>query len=294
MLAIMVLNRSAAAVLFALGFLIPLISHADVMSDIRIGTDGKFVAKNLTVMQKAGNNLFCRATWGQSYVRVTLLVNASTVITKNHGESAAISDVHANDIIDAEGALSTGSDSLTITPTTLRDTSLDSASKTISGTVSMVYPASSSFILVSKEYATTTVLVASGTILTKGVRSIALADISAGDKILSATGVYDYQGKALSANEIQVYQDPSVFVGKNFQGTLFTISGATLPTTLTVKIDGKDYTVYLSTSTSVLNKAKATAMLSRFVAGDTIRMYGKVRESDLTSIDAEVVRDLNF
>ena len=41
----------------ALAMLVPMISRADVISDIHIGQDGKFVGKNLTIMQKAGNML---------------------------------------------------------------------------------------------------------------------------------------------------------------------------------------------------------------------------------------------
>ncbi|MBI5470410.1 hypothetical protein HY968_03800 [Candidatus Kaiserbacteria bacterium] len=286
--------RPFLAAILILAFLVPIISHAEVISDVRIGTDGKFVAKNLTVMQKSGNNLFCRATWGQSYVRVTLLMNAATVVTKNHGESALASEITYGDIIDAEGTLSTAADNLTVIPTSIRDTTLDTASKTISGTVTNVYPAASSFVLVSKESATTTVLVSSGTIITKGARQISLADIAAHDKILSVKGDYDYQGRALSANEIRVYQDQNIFAAKNFQGTLSSVSGTGLPSTLTVKVEGTNYTVYLSATSMVLNKAKSPASLSRFVAGDTVRFFGKIRASDLSAVDAEVLRDLNF
>jgi hypothetical protein len=59
-------------------------------------------------------------------------------------------------------------------------------------------------------------------------------------------------------------------------------------------IDGTTYTVHLSAKTSVLNTAKKPANLVRFVVGDTVRLFGAIRKDSLTTIDAEVIRDLAF
>lgn len=91
-----------------------------------------------------------------------------------------------------------------------------------------------------------------------------------------------------------MYQDKSIFVERNFQGTLKSVSTVVLPATLVVTVGATDYTVYLADSSSVLRNNRKPTTLSRFVVGDTVRFYGAIRETNFEEIDAEVVRDLNF
>jgi tRNA(Ile2) C34 agmatinyltransferase TiaS len=44
----------------------------------------------------------------------------------------------------------------------------------------------------------------------------------------------------------------------------------------------------------VLNNAKKKTTLSRFVVGDTVRMYGSIRQNNLSEIDVDTIRDLAF
>ena len=85
-----------------------------------------------------------------------------------------------------------------------------------------------------------------------------------------------------------------MFAPRNFEGTLKSISGTTLPATLVVTVSGTDYTVYLAKTTVVLKKNRSAATLGRFVVDDTVRFYGAIRQANFTEIDAEIVRDLNF
>jgi hypothetical protein len=138
------------------------------------------------------------------------------------------------------------------------------------------------------------VQIGTSTVIKKGARTIYLSEILKGDKILSVDGAYDYKTNVLSATNIQVYQDKSVFLTRNFQGTLKSISGTSLPVTAVINIDGINYDVYFANGSTVLNNAKAPTSLSRFVVGDTVRFNGTVREMNLSQIDATVFRDLNF
>ena len=53
--------------------------YAGAPSEIHIKPDGKFYATNASVTQKAGKgNLFSRITWGDAYVRVTVLAHDDT------------------------------------------------------------------------------------------------------------------------------------------------------------------------------------------------------------------------
>ncbi|MDO8481698.1 MAG: hypothetical protein Q7S75_01275 [bacterium] len=277
-------------------FLSATAAYAASPSDIHIKPDGTFSATNVVVIQKAGtSNFFSRVTWSNAYIRVTVLAHKDTVITKAHGESASVNDIREKDILDVEGTFSSGDGALIVNATRIRDTSLQVESKTISGTVVSVNQENSSLVLSNKIFgASTTVMLAPSATIQKGVRTIRLGDVFSGDKILSASGSYDYSKNIFSASLIEVFQDKSIFVPHNFEGKLKSISTATLLAVLSVRIGGTDYAVYLAENSIVLNNSKKSASLSRFVAGDTVRLYGAIRETNFAEIDAEVVRDLNF
>lgn len=271
-------------------------AYAAAPSDIHIKPDGTFSATNVVVFQKSGtSNFFSRVTWGDAYVRVTVLANKDTVITKAHGETMTANDIREKDVLDVEGRLSSGEGALVINATRIRDTSLQVESKKISGTVASVNSGNSSLVLSNSTFgATTTVVLSPSAVIQKGVRAIMLGDVTPGDTVLSASGSYDYTKNVFSTSLIEIYQDKAPFTPRNFEGTLKSISAAALPTTLVVTVGNADYTVYLAEGSSVLKNNRKPATLSRFVVGDTVRFYGSVRQANFGEIDAEIVRDLNF
>jgi hypothetical protein len=121
-----------------------------------------------------------------------------------------------------------------------------------------------------------------------------LAHINVGDTITKASGDYDLPTKTLNANSVTTFVDPLYYKPKNFQGTLKEVLGTTLPASLKVSVDGKIYTVNLTTKTSVWNTLRNSVSLSRYVAGDTVRIYGAIREVDEPIIDAEIVRNISL
>lgn len=272
------------------------VAFAAAPSDIHITPDGKFSATNVVVFQKAGtSNFFSRVTWNDAYVRVTVLAHSDTVITKAHGEPASVNDIREKDVLDVEGRLSSGEGALTIYATRIRDTALQVESKTLSGTVVSTDPANSSLVLSNKIFgATTTVMLAPSATIQKGVRTISLSELVPGDRIPSVSGSYDYSKNIFSASLVEVYQDKSIFVPRNFQGTLKSVSTTALPAMLTITVGNADYTVYLAGSSSVLRNNKKPTTLSRFVVGDTVRLYGAIRQTNFSEIDASIARDLNF
>lgn len=273
----------------------PLAGFAATPSEIHIRPDGSFTATNVVVYQKAGDrNFFCRITWDKVYVRVVVLINDSTVITKKHGERASGKEIQEGDVLDVEGILSGGEGSFNVTAKKIRDTSLTAESKSIAGTVLSIDSGKNTFILKNKTFGTTTVAVSSTTTIQKGIRTISFSEIVKGDEITSSYGTYDYNTRTLVSTLITVYQNPAVFQTKLYEGTLKSIAGTSLPTSLVVTVSGTDYIVYLSEKTTVLNNARTATSLTRFVVGDKIRLNGTLRKSNLSEIDATVVRDTNF
>lgn len=277
-----------------LALVLPFAVSADTISNLTITKDGVFNGQGLTVFQKAGTTFFTRATWGQAFVRITILTNASTKVTKSHGEAATVADINEKDVLDVTGKLNFGGDVITINASEIRDDELQTASKELSGTIKSVSGTGDSFVITDKNYGVTTVRLAQGGQITKGARTIFIPDLSAGDKVLSAEGTYDYTSQTLTASYVNVYQDKSIFTSRNFQGTLKSISGTDLPTTVVVTVGGTDYTVYLDKNAEVMKKNRSSALLSRFVVGDTVRFYGAIRQTNFSEVDAEVIRDLNF
>ncbi len=281
-----------------IAILLPFFALAEIRSEISIDVNGKVTAKNIkvTMIPELGKSRFfyTRALWDKVFIRMTVLTNDATAITKQHGEKATVFDIKEGDIINVEGTLPDSADALNIQATKIVDTSLLVEEKDVRGTVTGINADSSSFIIKTLKGNIITVNTLGLTQITKGVRTISFSEILKGDNVTSVKGAFDYGTYTISATNVVVYQDKKIFVPRNFQGTLKSISGSSLPATLSVDIDGKDYTVYLSGKTTLINKARSSISLSRFVIGDILRFYGAVRQTDLSSIDAEILRDMNF
>lgn len=283
----------AVALLGALAFASPALAADATASTLSINADGLFTAKNLTVIQISGSAIYCRATWGDAFVRLTVLVNqqgSSTPIVKNHGQAGTLGDIQVGDVLDADGRLALSSDSLNINAAHVTDHSLQVEQKTFSGTVQGVNGPAGTFIVAAKGYGNVSISMAATSAITKGARTITVADLHPGDKVLSMGGNFNYTAGTLVADSVSIYQDPSVFVPRNFQGTLKSMNGSTL----VVSVSSNDYTVNLAAGSLILSKNKDTAALSRFQVGDTVRFYGAIRKTDLSQIDANTLRDLNF
>src|SRR3990167_3439511 len=281
------------AVLFLVMFALPA-RAANTPSEISIKPDGTFFATNVVVTQKsekAGTNLFSRVTWGNVFLRVTVLA-ASAKITKNNGGGAAVEDIQVGDILSVKGTLAPGADSLVINALEVRDLSLNVESKNISGIIKMLNVPLNSFTLTDKKLGAVSVVAPYK--IQKGARTISVGELAVGDKILSATGSFDYATKTFTASDMEVYQDKSIFKAQNFQGTLKSLSNASLPANVAVTVGKNDYTVYLPATATVMSKNKAATALQRFTVGDKVRFYGAIRQTNLFEIDAEIIRNLNF
>ncbi len=76
------------------------------------------------------------------------------------------------------------------------------------------------------------------------------------------------------------------------EGNVKSVSGAGVPTSFVLTVEGKDYTVRVASDTSVLNALWLHTSFSNIRVGDSVRVYGMIN-SDMT-IDATVVRDTSI
>ncbi len=261
-------------------------------SQIFVDKQGNALIENAKVIQVAGQSFFLRVTWGQSFVRLLLRTNDSTKITRLDGTPISYADIKVGDVLNMKGRLDSATDSLSITAATVKNVSLKQRVKAYAGTVSAMAATSTGFVLTQSDKKTVTVLTANA-VVTKGTRGITAADIFVGDKITTATGVYDPSTDTLTANKVVVYIDMNRFKEQNFQGTLVEAPDAAAGT-LRLRIKDATYTVQIAKEAKVLDKKSRTASLARFIAGDTVRVYGALQEADTSLIKASVVRNTDL
>lgn len=127
---------------------------------------------------------------------------------------------------------------------------------------------------------------------------------SGGKSSISEIVVGDYisfQGTLVTTSSSPIIVNASVVknwsvknntpVRTTIEGQLKSMTTTSLPSSIVVKKGDKEYTVNITTDTSVLNSLWLKTSLSSFNIGDKIRAYGVI--TDLT-MNATVVRDTNL
>lgn len=263
-------------------------------SEVHITNDGKALFTRVKVMQIAGSTLFTRLYWGDAFVRMIIKTNSKTKILRATNELTTIKEFSVGDFLDIDGELESGGDSLTLIASKIKNSSLERAQTSVSGAVKSVLPAENKITVDTPSYGLITINIGTSTALIKGSRNIGITNVKAGDKISSALGDYDFKTKILTAKAVTVYVNIKIFEPKVHIGTLSALNETKLPAAITVLIGGIEYSVKIPATAEVLNTARQKTNLSRFEAGDTVRIYGKIVESDEPVIDAEVVRNISL
>lgn len=265
--------------------------------ELHIKTDGTVTLRSARVDQIAGTTLYVGVKWGDLPVRFTMKTSAKTSVTKRYGGAAAVSAITIGDYLDVEGEFFVGSDFFGVEALRIKDWSLQEEAGVFMGVITEVNP--ESFLLRTPQNQTISVRAATSTTIRKGLVSIPFGHLQRGDAIPRAAGTYDYASNILTAKELIVFQPRNEFAARNYEGVLKEARAAQLPATLIITVGGADYTVLVSETTAVLKKNRAPAQLARFVAGDSVRFYGALREEEKTLqgarvVDAEVVRNMNL
>ncbi len=286
---------SSIAAALAAAFIPALAAAAPAVSEISINGELAVSVKNFKVTQKASSAIYGRVSWGTAFIRLTIVTNGETLIKKSRGERATLAEIAEGDVLNVEGTLRGMSDTIGVDAALITDLSLERQREEFKGTVQVVDYAGDTFALVPDgSIDPITVAVGTSTQIRKGIRFIGIGSLNAGDKILSASGIFNYRTNTLEAQTVVVFQDMTIFQPRNFQGVLRSVSALASTTALVISVDGADYTVYLAPGAAILNTARRPAALSRFVAGDAVRFYGARRQDDLNAFDADTLRNLNF
>jgi hypothetical protein len=261
---------------------------------LSIENDGDTIIEGARITQITSTTIFASQYWGILPVRWVVRTSDKTKYTHRFGNPIVPSQFSIGDFLSIEGKFNGGSDSLGVDAASIKNWSVSTEGSSFAGKVVSAPDSNGAFILQQSDGSTVFIKPDSSASVLRGVVPVASAAIVLGDKILSATGVYNHLDRSLSANSIKIYQDKQKFAPRNFEGNLTRLDAVTLPTIAAVKVGGTEYTVYLSEKTSVFKKDKSKTTLQRFMIGDSVRFYGSIREAEWTTVDAEVLRTLEF
>ena len=292
---------AAASAAYASSYIQPSLLYGsaprpDTVTDVSIDKNGAVNINGAVVVQYSGSNIFAQTVWGNATIRWVITTNKDTVMTRRFGGETKVSELKLGDYVNVTGTIyGLGGDSLVVKADKVKNWSKEEEQSVFSGTAASVDFGKSLLTIIIKEAPNVLAKIPAGLLIKKGEKMISLSEVNNGDMVVSASGAYNALEKTLQVENMEIYQDQSIFVARNFQGKLKSLSSTNLPSTMIVNVDGRDYTVALPAGVTLLNKARGNTTLQRFVTGDTVRIYGTISKTDFFSIiNVEIVRNINI
>lgn len=265
----------------------------DALQDFHIDKDGNISVHQAKIMQVSGTSFYARYYVGLAFIRILIKTDKNTEIRRRFGDQILINQIEIGDIVNLEGKIENGADSLSVVASKLVNFSNQKAISSFKGTITGRGTLEKSFTLMTDNQGQIQINTGTTTQIRKGNRIITPELVRNGDRVIDTVGTFDHASKNLEANVVVIYTDMGVYQPRNFEGTLKTISLGS-PTTITLNTEGKDYTITISDKTEILNKARKAVSIKRYLEGDTIRVYGAIRESEEPIIDIELVRNVSL
>ncbi len=265
----------------------------DSEQDFHIDKDGNVSMYQAKIFQIAGTTFYMRYYIGLAFIRILVKTSPETKVKRLFGDEVALNEIGVNDTVNVFGKIESGADNLSIVASSITDFSNQKELTGFTGVITAMGSTTDSFTMLTKNQGVITINIGTTTQIKKGSRIIPSDLVRVGDLVTDTAGTYDHKTKELFAQVVALYIDKKIYAERNFEGVLKTIS-ADSPPTLTVNIEGKDYSVALSANTTILNKSKKPTSIKRYLVGDTVRFYGAIREAEEPIIDAQIVRNLSL
>jgi len=262
------------------------------MPDTSILANGTVKISGAKITAISGSSFNASQTWGSYSLNWVINTNGSTKLQARSGGALSLSDFAVGDMISFSGSLDQSQTQGVVTAKVVRDSSVQKQNASISGTVSSVNSAATSFVLSTKGKGNVTVLVSAGTSICKGSATTTFASLAVGQTI-KANGVWDSAANTLQAQTVTISTDQGLLNKRIFEGTLGTLATTSLPTTFTFMVGNTTYTVNVASNTALLSNSWNPILLSQVHASDKIRIYGAVEVNNMTTIDAYIIRDVS-
>lgn len=265
----------------------------DNVPDFHIDRDGNISVHQAKVMQVSGTSFYARYYVGLAFIRILVKTDTTTDVRRRFGDRILINQIEAGDIVNLEGKIENGADSLSIVASKLVNFSNQKEITSFKGIITGKGSTSGSFTLMTDNQNAIQISTGTTTQIRKGSRLINTDLVRNGDRVIDTVGTFDHANKNLEANVVVIFADMKIFLPRNFEGILKTVPSGN-PATFILNTEGKEYNVVLSNKTEILNKARKTVSIKRYLEGDTVRLYGAIREAEEPIIDAELLRNVSL
>ena len=268
-------------------------AHNAADQDFHLDKDGNVSMYQGKIIQIAGTSFYARYYVGLAYIRMIIKTDTNTKFHRRFGDEISIKEIKEGDMVNVFGKIENGADTISIVAQEIVDFSNQKEITSFKGAIAGNGSSTASFILKTSNQGNITVNTNSSTQIRKGNRILTPDRVRSGDRITDTVGTFDHANKTLEANVLVIYTDMNVYKARNFEGIFKSVSGNN-PLTLIFATEGKEYSVILKDNAEILSNKRKPALIKRFVSGDTIRIYGAIKEVDEPIIDAEVVRNLDL
>lgn len=265
----------------------------DAVQDFHIDQDGNIKVQQAKIMQVSGNSFYARYYVGLAFIRILIKTDKATEVRRRFGDRILINQIEVGDIVNLEGKIENGADGLSVVASKLVNFSNQKEISSFKGTITSRGSHGGSFTLMTDNQTVIQINTGTTTQIRKGNRIITPELVRNGDRVTDTVGTFDHTSKNLEANVVVIYTDMNVYRPRNFEGTLKTITHGN-PITFVLNIGGQNYTVILQNNAEILNKARKSVSIKRYLESDTVRVYGAIREAEEPIIDVEVVRNVSL
>ncbi|GEM_PF-2415315 len=266
----------------------------DTRAEIIVSKTGAAHISGFKVVQRAGSSYFGRLYWGDTYLRVSLRGNSKTLLRNRFEEPLQPADINVGDMLSADGELLSGTSEFSVNAVTIHNLSYEKNHRQFDGTVMSIDTSASSFMLATTA-GTVQVHVGPTADVDKGTRSTTgtLQLLAIGDKVLRVRGVFDRTTGVLEATDVTAFFDVGLLKPKTYQGIL-AATPSPGATELQATMAGQTYRLKLTAKTQVHTLKRKPITLARFVEGDKISFYGAREEADPSTINIDIIRNLDL
>ena len=179
-------------------------ANADTVPTVSISGTGQLTVRGASVASVHGDEIVAVSKWGTTKITWKIAVTNATRIVPDRSERPVSELFSVGDSVGFVGQLDQRGSAFTVYPTTLRNETVVRDSTVLNGSV---IEATDDGLLIATETGTSTILVGTGTIMTKDGNKARSSDMLPGET-LKAFGTFNVQDRVLIATRIVSITEP--------------------------------------------------------------------------------------
>lgn len=182
----------------ALYFLSAVAANADIMPSVSIGGNGQVSVKGATVTAIDADKITAVSKWGGTKIVWTMAITRASRFSPEHTDGPLTKFVSIGERVGFSGQIEQKNGTFIVYPAIVRNESTMQDAFIISGNV---IDTDDGAVLVSTENGTSTILVGTGTIMTRDGNKTRLSDLVLGETV-KAFGTFNARARTLAADRI--------------------------------------------------------------------------------------------